>query len=60
MDRPVYHLEGVVHERERLLDFDGPLDLILTLLSRNRMEIQDIQISLLLTSICSGWRGKSG
>ena len=48
MDRPVYHLEGVVHERSKLLDFDGPLDLILTLLSRNRMEIQDIQISLLL------------
>ena len=29
-------------------DFNGPLDLILHLLSKNRMEIKDIQISLLL------------
>ncbi len=58
MDRPVYHLEGVVHERERLLDFDGPLDLILTLLSRNRMEIQDIQISLLLDQYLQWMEGQ--
>ncbi len=48
MEAPVYHLENVVHVRSELENFDGPLDLILTLLSRNRMEIQDIQISLLL------------
>lgn len=48
MDSPVYHLENVVHVRSELENFDGPLDLILTLLSRNRMEIQDIQISLIL------------
>lgn len=48
METPVYHLENVVHVRSELEDFDGPLDLILTLLSRNRMEIQDIQISLIL------------
>ena len=29
-------------------DFNGPLDLILSLLSKNRMEIKDIQISLIL------------
>ena len=29
-------------------DFTGPLDLILSLLSKNKMEIQDIQISLIL------------
>ena len=29
-------------------DFNGPLDLILHLLSKNRMEIKDIQISLIL------------
>lgn len=48
MERPVYHLDGVVHSRSALEDFDGPLDLILSLLSRNRMEIQDIQIALIL------------
>ena len=29
-------------------DFNGPLDLILHLLSKNKMEIKDIQISLIL------------
>ena len=48
MESPVYHLENVVHSRSELENFDGQLDLILTLLSRNRMEIQDIRISLLL------------
>lgn len=48
MDAPVYHLEGVVHTRTEMENFDGPLDLILSLLSKNKMEIQDIQISLLV------------
>ncbi|MCD7917383.1 MAG: segregation/condensation protein A [Clostridiales bacterium] len=48
METPVYHLEGVVHTRSELENFDGPLDLILSLLSKNKMEIQDIQISLIL------------
>ena len=29
-------------------DFEGPLDLILHLLSKNKMEIKDIQISVIL------------
>ena len=33
---------------EAMEDFDGPLDLILHLLSKNKMEIKDIQISLIL------------
>ena len=33
---------------EDLEDFNGPLDLILSLLSKNKMEIKDIQISLIL------------
>ena len=39
MDNPVFKLEGVVHERsaEALQDFEGPLDLILFLLSKNKM-----------------------
>lgn len=45
---PVYHLENVVRHRSEMENFDGPLDLILALLSKNKMEIQDIQISLIL------------
>ena len=48
MEVPVYHLESVVKTRNEPADFDGPLDLILALLSKNKMEIQDIQISLIL------------
>lgn len=48
MDTPVYHLDGVVHARTERENFDGPLDLILSLLSKNKMEIQEIQISLIL------------
>ncbi len=49
MDAPVYHLEKVVKSRsDSLEDFDGPLDLILHLLSRNKMEIRDIRISVIL------------
>ena len=49
MEGPVYRLEGVVKAKEESLgDFVGPLDLILHLLSKNKMEIKDIQISLIL------------
>ena len=46
---PVYHLQGVVKAKtENMEDFNGPLDLILALLSKNKIEIRDIQISLIL------------
>ena len=49
MEAPIYRLEGVVKAKEESLeDFVGPLDLILHLLSKNKMEIKDIQISLIL------------
>ncbi len=49
MDSPIYHLEGVVKAKAQdMEDFVGPLDLILHLLSKNKMEIKDIQISLIL------------
>ena len=49
METPVYHLEGVVKAKDTdMEDFVGPLDLILHLLSKNKMEIKDIQISLIL------------
>lgn len=45
---PTYHLEGVIHSREEMEDFEGPLNLILMLLSKNKIEIRDIQISEIL------------
>ena len=50
MENPVYKLEKVVRSRsEEMQDFEGPLDLILFLLGKNKMEIQDISISLICT-----------
>ena len=49
VEGPIYRLEGVVKAREENMeDFVGPLDLILHLLGKNKMEIKDIQISLIL------------
>lgn len=48
IQEPSYHLEGVVHTRDELEDFTGPLDLILMLLAKDKIEIRDIQISQLL------------
>lgn len=49
MEEPRYHLEQVVHAKSEVLeDFDGPLDVILQLLSKNKIEIQDIRISSIL------------
>ena len=50
MDNPIFNLESVVQERneESLQDFEGPLDLILFLLSKNKIEIQNIPIALIL------------
>ncbi len=45
MEQLTFHLDGVVRQKGLLTDFDGPLSLILQLLSRNRVEIQDIRIS---------------
>ena len=45
---PTYHLEGVVRSREDMEDFEGPLTLILMLLSKNKIEIRDIQVSEIL------------
>ena len=48
MENPVFKLEKVVRSREEeLQDFEGPLDLILFLLGKNKMEIQDISIALI-------------
>ena len=48
MENPVFKLEKVVRSRsEEMQAFEGPLDLILYLLGKNKMEIQDISISLI-------------
>ena len=58
METPIYHLEGVVKvKEENMEDFVGPLDLILHLLSKNKMEIKDIQISLILDQYLA-WMNK--
>ena len=48
MENPSFYLEGVVHEKNELQDFEGPLSLILMLLSKNKIEIREIKISEIL------------
>ena len=49
MGEPQYRLEGIVHTRsEAMEDFEGPLDVIFLLLSKNKIEIQDVSISAIL------------
>jgi segregation and condensation protein A len=49
MSQPQYHLEGIVHTRsEEMEDFQGPLDVIFLLLSKNKIEIQDVSITAIL------------
>lgn len=48
MENPSFHLEGVLREKDELLDFEGPLSLILMLLSKNKIEIRDIKIADIL------------
>ena len=45
---PTFHLEGILQDNGQPQDFEGPLQLILMLLSKNKVEIRDIQISKLL------------
>lgn len=49
MAEPQYHLEGIVRSRnEEMTDFQGPLDVIFLLLSKNKIEIQDVSITAIL------------
>ena len=46
---PQYRLEGIVKTRsEEMEDFEGPLDVIVLLLSKNKIEIQDVSITAIL------------
>lgn len=49
MERPVYHIKGVVKEKSQdASDFVGPLDLILHLLRKHKIAIRDIPLAELL------------
>ncbi len=48
MENPSFFLEGIVHEKNELQDFEGPLGLILMLLQKNKIEIEDIRIADIL------------
>ncbi len=48
MENPNFYLEGIVRDKNEMQDFEGPLSLILQLLSKNRIEIRDIRISEIL------------
>ena len=49
MGEPQYRLEGIVRTRtEEMEDFEGPLDVIFLLLSKNKIEIQDVSITAIL------------
>ena len=49
MGQPQYRLEGIVRTRSEIMeDFEGPLDVIFLLLSKNKIEIQDVSIAAIL------------
>jgi len=49
MGEPQYRLEGIVRNRSEMMeDFEGPLDVIFLLLSKNKIEIQDVSITAIL------------
>lgn len=49
MAEPQYKLEGIIHTKtETREDFEGPLDVIFLLLSKNKIEIQDVSITAIL------------
>ncbi len=48
MENPTFKLEGIIKSRESPEDFEGPLVLILQLISKNKIEIKDIKISVIL------------
>ena len=48
MENPNFFLEGIVRDKDETQDFEGPLSLILQLLSKNKIEIRDLSISEIL------------
>ena len=57
MTEPQYRLEGIVRTRnEGMEDFEGPLDVIFLLLSKNKIEIAECLLPLFWSSIWPTWR----
>lgn len=48
MENPIFRLQGIVKSKGDMEDFVGPLELILQLTRKNKIEIKDISISLIL------------
>ncbi len=49
MTEPQYRLEGIVRTRSEVMeDFEGPLDVIFLLLSKNKIEIENVSITGIL------------
>lgn len=48
MENPSFFLESVIKDKDEVQDFEGPLSLILMLLSKNKIEIRDIKIADIL------------
>ncbi len=48
MEDLTFRLDGIPAAKGSTIDFEGPLTLILQLLNRNRIEIKDVSISLIL------------
>ena len=49
MAEPQYKLEGIVHTQSEVReDFEGPLDVIFLLLSKKKIEIQDVSITAIM------------
>ncbi len=54
MAEPNYHLSGIIATKEQEYeDFHGPLDVILQLLAKHKIEIQDISITSILEQYLS-------
>ena len=54
MSEPKYRLEGIVHTRdESMEDFEGPLDVIFLLLSKDTIDIEDVSITAILEQYLS-------
>jgi len=60
METPVFRLEGIVRTKNEMSDFEGPLALILQLLSKDKIEIKDISISLILEQYLDYLKGMAG
>ena len=44
MNNPTFYMDAVVHGREDMEDFEGPLTLLIHLISKNKIVISDIKI----------------